>query len=911
MPHVRSLSALRHLVVACVLLSMVGAILVPTAPTYADKGSKTQSIQGSIESGMKDPSMENFGCMTSGSDVPIQGCFAMLAYYFMKLCMWGAAVIAIFLNWVLMELVYGMGQLVGNMPGVMIAWQVLRDVTNVFLVFLTVFIGIAMILNVSSYGSKSLLWKVLLAALLVNFSGTFTKVVIDVSNALALNLNRLILIEAKQDQSCDPKDWLSATSYGEKGQDCINNGIAGAFWSTVKVTSVFNVSNMGTTKVTKDLAQAMMLTGLMGGIMFIVLAFVLGVGAFMLIARFVTLVFLIIVSPMAFVFWLTGTGIAGMGAQWWKSLINNSLTAPLLLLMWWMSLKMFSGLQARFNVENAKASDAALKMSDIGNYGIIVFFLIVMAFLLASIIMAQKLASASANGAVKHMRNITHTSAQFAGRHLGNATLGSTARFLQHSVGGRVGRLASNQRIQEAAAARGGIVGWGARRLAGVGKRAKESSFDIRQAPLIGKKMQQYLGTGTLGSKTTAGGYTAAMKERKERDDATLKWLSEEKLTRAEEKEREAEKHSKRSALTRTAAQRTDLVRLDRKRAAEDAEKIAEQHHLSGAQLEAWKQNQNALKAQNVDPAAKAAELRQRAADAEKRVKDIQRNSRMGALNTEEAAETKKLNEEKTKLETQADLITAREQMLANTKGMREYAEAQAKSEHYKEFVEKQEQRTRLRNELGTGKNAQGHELTEANRQEHEVRIKTLNGEIDQLYGEVDRDVHEIDDLMKDLVGKNTDTAKKQLAMLKVQRDTMLEFFETQQEVADMSQASTPEAKKRKERLEGELSTMREKTVRGSMDMIDARYDTIAKGRATRRKETFFDLIQNETRWSHPIQSPTNFRAYASEFVREHRKKEGQEPQEKMIKSIIAQLKRDEEAKAAGAAAGSSGGQNA
>lgn len=926
MSYLRIAPVLQRTMAVCLFVLATQAILSPAFPVHAaDTAGGTSGIQGSIQNAAETPSRENFGCMTSSSDVPIQGCFAMLAYYFMKLCMWGAAVVAVFLNWVLMELVYGMGQLVGNMPGVMIAWQVLRDITNVFLVFLTVFIGIAMILNVSSYGSKQLLWKVLLAALLVNFSGTFTKVVIDVSNALALNLNTLILETADQKQDCKPEEWLTATSYGGKGQNCINNGIAGAFWDSVKVMSVFNVKTMGT-NVSADIVQAMMLTGIMGGIMFIVLAFVLGIGAFMLIARFVTLVFLIIVSPMAFVFWLTGTGIGGMGAQWWNALIHNSLTAPLLLLMWWMSLKMFSGLGARFDVQGSKASDAALEMSNIGNYGIFVFFLIVMAFLLASIIMAQKLSAAGANAAVKHATAIARGGGKFVGGKVGDTFLGTTARVLQHSVGGRIGRLASNQKVADWAAA-GGARGWAAKRIAGVGKRAQESSFDVRHAPIVGKTMREYLGTGTLRSKTTAGGYSATMKERTGRDEATLKWLSEAKLTRDEEKRKAQEKEAKKNSLAMTSAARAGVITEDGRTAANKAAEIARKHNLDRA---AWDRNQEAIKSHGLDPAVKAAELHQRAEDAQKRmeeinrrISDIQRNSRngpRGTLTTEEDAETKALEKERTekeqeerKLKVQADLVKTREDMLNNA-GMREYVDAQAKNERYKAFDDKHSERARLRTELHEGHDTSGNQLNEAQRQEHEAKIRTLNSEISQLYGDVDRDVREIDGLMETLAEKNDMASRKQLETLKAQRGIMVEFFEAQQETAEMSDAakkSGPAAEKLKQRLERRLADAQKHfddggVVRGSMDRIDARYDAIAKGRATRRRETFFDTIHNEGRWSHPFQSPTDFKGYANDFIREQRKKKEKEPEENLLKSIIKQLEQErKKAEAGGAGTGS------
>jgi hypothetical protein len=96
------------------------------------------------------------------------------------------------LNTAILMLVVDMNSAVGSGTtggtAVEDAWTILRDLANVLLVFLTVFIGLATIVGVTRYGYKQLLFKVVLAALFVNFSITLARVVIDTSNILALSI---------------------------------------------------------------------------------------------------------------------------------------------------------------------------------------------------------------------------------------------------------------------------------------------------------------------------------------------------------------------------------------------------------------------------------------------------------------------------------------------------------------------------------------------------------------------------------------------------------------------------------------------------------------------------------------------------------------------------------------------------
>src|SRR3989338_3172055 len=67
-------------------------------------------------------------------------------------------------------------------------WTFSRDVVNIFFIFILLFIAIATILGIESYGAKSLLARLIIIALLVNFSLLATRGIIYISNSLAVQI---------------------------------------------------------------------------------------------------------------------------------------------------------------------------------------------------------------------------------------------------------------------------------------------------------------------------------------------------------------------------------------------------------------------------------------------------------------------------------------------------------------------------------------------------------------------------------------------------------------------------------------------------------------------------------------------------------------------------------------------------
>jgi len=424
----------------------------------ADQGGQ-ESMTKAASDAMNKP---DFGCFDSFSSNSIPACLAAGGYYlFLVPTYWIAGWASIVLNFVLLRFVVGMGNVVRQLDGVVVAWGVLRDLADVFLVFITIYIGIATILGIAGYGYKKLLWRVLLAALLVNFSSTFTRGIIDISNIFALETYKMIIYDSSIGANSlknGTVDCLTDTGAAPNDNDpCLRNGLASVFWSKLKITSIFNLTEMTKLAKKSDIYWNMLMTCLLGGIMFIVMTFVFGGAAFLLLGRVVLLTFLLIVSPVALVAWITG--MSSQGTKWWHALLNQSMFAPLILLMWWISLRIATSIGDKFIPNNTSLATAASPAS-VTPIALASYFILIMGFLIISIVLAKQLGAYGASAVIKTSQNISRATGGFiAANTLGRASAYASRRYTRD--------MAKLQEVDENGNYKYGIRGRIANRLSG------------------------------------------------------------------------------------------------------------------------------------------------------------------------------------------------------------------------------------------------------------------------------------------------------------------------------------------------------------------------------------------------------------------------------------------------------------
>jgi len=388
----------------------------------------------------------------------------------------------------------------GLMASVSAGWVVFRDLANMLFIFVLLFIAIATILQLEQYNTKQLLAKLIIVALLINFSLFATKVVIDVSNVLALQF------------------YSSVTKEG-------GGSISGAFMQHMGLQGLYDTK---TGEVQIDFDSVSIGTIMIFGSIFILIAaFVFLAGAIMFAVRTVSLIFLMMLSPLAFLgMVLPRTRVHAN--KWWDTLFNQSFVAPLYLILIWASLQVMKGIAG--SLPGSKDVTFATTLAGKGSVEIILNFVLVSALLIASLTVAKTMSE-----------TVGGMSRSWAGKAAG--FVGGTAggRFARGTLGWGANTLANSKRFRDATTAEG-FSGWAARRAMTGTRAVAKSSLDFRNAPGVSK-----IPGVSLGKAGGKGGYNAAFKKQMERKRDAAKHVGESTL---EERERAGESREKLKGYT-------------------------------------------------------------------------------------------------------------------------------------------------------------------------------------------------------------------------------------------------------------------------------------------------------------------------------------------------------------------------
>lgn len=329
---------------------------------------------------------------------------------------WMVSIASVLLDNVVYYTVVTMGAFVNDLNAIGVTWRILRDIGNIALLFGFIAMGLTIILKVEWYGSGyKLLPKLLIAAVTLNFSLFATEAIIDVSNLFATQFYTQI-------NGGEPVKPLPVSGVASFSDDGISN----------KLMSMFAFQKLYGGGSANYKPGGMLIVGVMSILLYLVTSLVFFSLAFILIARFVVLIFLIIFSPIGFA-GLAIPPLENVARQWWSMLVRQTITAPVLLLGLYVALAVITDDQFLRGFDTPATGFAGV--GDPNALGAIVSmllsFIVAMGLLIGVTILAKKLNAVGADKAIKLA---------------GAASFGTTAFAAQH-VGGRLARRTA-QRIQ-------------------------------------------------------------------------------------------------------------------------------------------------------------------------------------------------------------------------------------------------------------------------------------------------------------------------------------------------------------------------------------------------------------------------------------------------------------------------------
>lgn len=340
-----------------------------------------------------------------------------------------------------------------KMNSIYVLWQMVRDFFNLFFILTLLFIAFATIFQIDSFNYKKTLGKLLLMALLVNFSFPIARFVIDVANVPMYFFMESMFKDKSAAKAADIANVAFSTS-GMK--ELLLPGVKG--YSDIEG---------------KDNLTLKLLVGIIFMFLFGVSLLVLAV---LFLIRSLMLVVLIIFSSVGFA-GMVIPGFRSYATKWWESLLRYAFFGPAAMLMLLVSVKFmqeFTGAGGIGSKSNVTNSSSGLGTADEVTY------LAAMVAVMAPIIMIWMSIVVAQNSGIAGAKEVAGRAQQFS-KWAGRKTSGVDAagkrwkaysserdaraaeKFKSNNIGTRLGKFINREQDELIATGGGGFYSKGKR----------------------------------------------------------------------------------------------------------------------------------------------------------------------------------------------------------------------------------------------------------------------------------------------------------------------------------------------------------------------------------------------------------------------------------------------------------------
>ncbi|MEY4440785.1 MAG: hypothetical protein RLY49_411 [Candidatus Parcubacteria bacterium] len=357
--------------------------------------------------------------------------------------------------------------LINNLESsILVAWKIVRDLSNIIIVFSLLYLGIKTIIDGQGFADKKTLISVIIVAILINFSLVFTRAVFDVSNLIGAQIGEQIKFN----------DQTSTQS----GITSISAGLVKMIRPASNMNFISDPSKDGWGQLW-DKVQVAIFTN----ITIIAVSVILLGSCFLLLYRFLIFIVLMISSPFGlvakFLPWFKG-----MGDSWWKMLKTQAIVLPAFLLTLYVSILFVGKLSSQFAVGTVSFNLSGGTLEQVAN-NLVLFcinFLLIIGFLILPLIVPGKIGAAGAGimtSAGNWTMNKVRTMPQIAARGAASTTARSGRYLVGDKLATSIGGSTKEKKEALQQRARGnGLDAFIARQRLKQSESLKDKTYDVR-----------------------------------------------------------------------------------------------------------------------------------------------------------------------------------------------------------------------------------------------------------------------------------------------------------------------------------------------------------------------------------------------------------------------------------------------
>jgi len=368
---------------------------------------------------------------------------------------WVTAKLGQIMNWTIEFFILDMSTYINQIDAIDSLWRILRDLGNIVFIFLILYAAISLILG-SDRNVREILPRIIVVALLVNFSLFAAQFIIDTSNLFALQIYENISVSGIDDTS--------------------GVNLSNAIMSQTNLTSVMGGEGLEAIQDSMNEDTRVTILYLMSAVVVGVLGFIFAAFAALVTIRFFVLILLMIASPIAFI--ALALPDVNFGEDWFSWLLGQSFFAPAMMLMLYITLVLGKSMKESSLFSGSGLAEAISQPG--GNIDILIFYALMVGMLIASLLVAKQMGAVGADKAVSTGKSIR----SWGQAKVSGATAGTAGYLGRTSIGRGGRRLADNQYLKDVESS-GGITGYLAQQTRRASEATAQSSFDVRNTDAV------------------------------------------------------------------------------------------------------------------------------------------------------------------------------------------------------------------------------------------------------------------------------------------------------------------------------------------------------------------------------------------------------------------------------------------